>query len=111
LADPLLPQAAQPERYAADAPTRDTGGTNAPGYGPSRRLKEVILPEALLFACLRTGSKRWFYDVPQGAHVVGCEANPAKRVLRLVLCSEDFPEVAEGQPIPELEREWADVSH
>jgi hypothetical protein len=107
LADPLLPQAAQPARDAA-AQTRDAGGTNAPTYGPSRRLKEVMVPEAFLLACLRAGKRRWVYHPPQDAHVVGCEANLGQRSLRLVLHSEDFPEVAEGVPIPALEKEWAE---
>jgi hypothetical protein len=81
-----------------------------PDYGPSRRLTEVIVPEAFLLACLRAGTRCWVYDPPVDAHVVGCEVNLAQRALRLVLHAEGFPEVAEGEPIPELERVWADGS-
>jgi hypothetical protein len=79
-----------------------------PDYGPLRRLKEVIVPEAFLFAGLRAGTRRWIYHPPHDAHVVGCEANLAQRAIRLVLHAEGFPEVGEGEPIPELERDWAD---
>src|SRR5438552_16411764 len=43
LADPLLPQAAPPERDADVTPPQDTGSEDgrSPGYSPSRRLKAV----------------------------------------------------------------------
>jgi hypothetical protein len=97
------------EPDAADAPPRRFDGTvGRASYGPSRRLQEVTVPEALLFACLRAGTRRYVHNPPYDAHVVGCTADTSQRTIRLIIHSEDFAEVEEGKPIPELEREWKD---
>lgn len=74
--------------------------------GQPRRLMRLTLWETSLFTVLRGGTGRWVYGIPADAHVVACEADTSQRALRLVIRSVTFPEVAEGEPIPELEREW-----
>lgn len=71
----------------------------------SRRLMKITVSESLLFASLKAEPEIWFHDLPQDAHVVGCVMDNSKRAIQLFLHSESFPELAEGEPIPELDRE------
>jgi hypothetical protein len=77
-------------------------------HGQPRRLKTVTLQESRLLSSLGEEAGMWVHKLPHDAHVVGCEADPGQRVIRIIMYSEDFPVVEEGQPIPELDRELND---
>jgi hypothetical protein len=83
-------------------------GAAVPSFGDeeSRRLKRVTLSERFLFTCMRAGERDgWVYDLPFDAYIVDRQVNESQRATDFVIHSEDFPEVAEGKPIPELQRE------
>jgi hypothetical protein len=76
--------------------------------GPPRRVMTASISESHFLKFLRGDSKARVYefDLPCDAHVVGFQADVSQRDFILVIQSESFPEVSEGQPIPELERRW-----
>src|SRR5262245_13862092 len=90
-------------RGAEGAPAGGSGGL--PGGGQERRLKKVTIPEARLFSFLREGTG-WVHDPPADAYVVRCEADTSQRKIRLFISSLTFPEVAQGEPVLELERKY-----
>src|SRR5262249_9739218 len=123
----LLAQAREhPDRFFAcltllDAPAKAEEHTGSPqgvqvngvgrlaagGLDDGRppRLKTVTLRESRLLSSFREETGIWVHKLPHDAHVVYCEADPGRRVIRLFLYSESFAVVEEGQPVPELERE------
>jgi hypothetical protein len=93
---------------AADGPAKPcTGGAavGSPGAAASRRLQEVAVAEKRLLSHLSEGTG-YVFRPPHDAHVVGCQLDTAKREIRLIFHSESFPVVAEGEPIPDMEREY-----
>jgi hypothetical protein len=99
-------QADQHDRRANDAPPGGAGGTAGgfTGDGQSRRFKTLTIREARLFSYLRE-KEPWVPAPPCDAHVVGSEVDTSQRTIRLFIRSEGFPEVAEGEPIPDLRQE------
>jgi len=83
------------------------GGTASDS--PTRRLKTIAVRETCLFDFLSEGWPNYnnVINPPPDAHVVGCEADTSQRRIGLIISSATFPEVAEGEEIPELEREAA----
>jgi hypothetical protein len=74
--------------------------------GPPRRLKKITVYERSLFDYLRgERGPGGALDPPQDARVVHYGGSKSQRAIHLVLASVMFPEVATGEPIPELERE------
>jgi hypothetical protein len=75
--------------------------------GQPRRLKRVRVREDSILSSARMGNPncQYFLNVPNDAHIVACEADIPHRELHVVITSEKFPEVAEGEPIPEVELE------
>jgi hypothetical protein len=71
-----------------------------------RRLQRVTLRESVHLACIRAGDpgSNYAYNVPSDARVVDKKVNESQRGIDFVIYSEDFPEVAEGKPIPELNK-------
>ncbi len=95
------------EPRAVGEEVNGAGGTV--GDFPSRRLKTIAVRETCLFDFLREGWPNYAYVInpPTDAHIVGCETDTSQRRIRLIISSATFPEVAEGEEIPELEREAA----
>jgi hypothetical protein len=103
--DAQVPKTEQPQQSAEGARPVGPGGTTGwfPEGNDSRRLKQVTVFEGLLLAFLRSGTAGWACDAPFDARVVGCAADASRRAIRLFIRSVTFPEVAEGEPIPDLE--------
>src|SRR5262249_25573361 len=90
-----------------DPRVNGVGRLSAGGLDDGRppRLKTLTIRESRLLSSFSEETGVWVHKLPNDAHVVSCEADPAKRVIRLFLYSESFAVVEEGQPVPELERE------
>ncbi len=99
------PRAEQPDLATkGDRNGRPGSLTNwLPDDDQLRRVKQVRVSEALLFGLLRSGNAGWARKAPFDARVVGCIADPSRREVCLIVRSQTFPEVAHGEPVPELE--------
>jgi hypothetical protein len=95
------------ENLAPDSVSRsETNGF--PKDDDSRRVKGVTISEPAFFEYLRAEpGKSYVFDLPSDARVVGCKPDIPNRSIDLVVRSMTFPEVPDGKPIPELEREQA----
>jgi hypothetical protein len=67
------------------------------------RLKRVFIAESDIFRLLQRSSEGSTW-APYDAHIVGIEANTAKRGIEVVLRSDDFEVVDDGEPIPDRDR-------
>jgi hypothetical protein len=77
---------------------------------PSRRLRALPISESRLFEYLRAQNpcspNAFRLNPPPDAHVVGFEPETAGESMRLLISSNMFTEVAQGEEIPDLAREW-----
>jgi hypothetical protein len=106
--DSQMPKAGKQDRDADDAPLNGSGETERRGVddGRPQRLKTVTVREADLFALLRKQDGGCKPNPPADAYVVACKSDSSQRTVVLTISSVTFPEVAEGEPVPYLEREF-----
>jgi hypothetical protein len=64
--------------------------------GGLRRLMQVTVAAATLMSFLRKVRGSWAYEVPRDARVAGCQVDPSRKAVRLVVESATFPELALG---------------
>lgn len=91
--------------WAQDSSKIGTNGDILEPQSLPRRVKKITIPERKLFSYLREKEEMWLYSPPADIHVVSCETDPSQRAITLILESVTFPEVAEGEEVPELEEE------
>jgi hypothetical protein len=116
LDDPGHP-AEQPNREAGGSAEADptTGGRspdpqssgNDLGGKPPQKVRKLFVDARHLLARLTGDGGAWVSNLPRGAYVVGCETDPGRDGIVLLIHSEAFPPVAEGEAIPELTAEYA----
>jgi hypothetical protein len=75
-----------------------------------RRLKAVFVPEAILTLCLAGGAAPRITNFPLPMRVVGYKIDPVREGVVLIIYSELFPVLPDGQPIPEFSANWTNGS-
>jgi hypothetical protein len=70
---------------------------------PSRRLRKVCVETQQLIYRLTGDGTAWISNLPRDARPVGCETDPTRDGIILIIYSGTYPPVAAGEPIPEIE--------
>jgi hypothetical protein len=79
-----------------------------PRVSAARQVRVLFLPETLLLTYLARGRGIHLMNLPIGwKHIVACEMDLARRGLWLTLCSDKFPALPVGSPIPPMETHWS----
>ena len=107
--DAVRRQADQGNREGSAAPLNGAGGksvVHVPNV-QAGRLQAVTMAEERLLSYLQAGSRQgWVLPLPYDAHVVDFEVDTSLRKIRFTIESDRFPEVAAGEPIPELREDF-----
>jgi hypothetical protein len=69
-------------------------------------LKNLFVPSVHLRLRLLRPNGPWVSNLPPGIRLVACEMDFARDGVVFTLHSNHFPEVREGQPIPEIEPDY-----
>jgi hypothetical protein len=75
---------------------------NGSGRKPLRRLRKIFICSAQLLSRLTSDGCARISGFPRDASVVGCDTDPARDGMILILYSDSFSPVADDVPIPEL---------
>jgi hypothetical protein len=70
------------------------------------RIKNLFVPSVHLRLRLLRPNGPWISNIPRSIRLVACELDLARDGLVLTLHSDQFPEVAEGQLIPEIKPDY-----
>lgn len=86
----------------ADAAAR-RAAQGKPVTGP---VQALVLAEADLCHRLKNGSSFWVQNLPADARIVDAKLDPETQAVVLIVYSESFSPVLEGQPVPRFEPEF-----
>jgi hypothetical protein len=96
----LEQNSAMPNRGPSDAQAVEPVATPLDD-GKPRNLQRLHILERLLFSILRGEQRRWYFKIPDDARLVACERQG--NAVEVLIRSEMFPVVPEGEPIPSVE--------
>jgi hypothetical protein len=101
-----------PREPAPSAESRKAGASQQPPEDsaavkkPPKRVRKLFLTGSFLFNRLKSNDSFHVSGLPDHGKVVGCEVDPSREGLVLILHSGEFSPVAEGGAIPELTTEY-----
>src|SRR5262249_14376018 len=92
---------------AGAGPGREADGTvgstsNGVEGKPPQRVRKLFVDGQYLLIRLTGDGSAWISNLSRDAYVVGCEPDPTRDGIVLLIQSETFPTIAEGETIPEL---------
>jgi hypothetical protein len=78
-----------------------------PSYKLPRRIRRLVMGARHLLLRLTRDDIKWISNLPKDTQIVGCDRDGEGRIV-LVVYSEGFLPVLDGQPIPEFPAEFTD---
>jgi hypothetical protein len=89
-----------PSRGASDTQAVEPVSTSLDD-GKPRNVQRLDILDRVLFSSLRGEQRRWYFKIPEDAHIVACERQGNR--VEFLIRPQMFPVVPEGEPVPQVE--------